>query len=689
MRPPLIDCRLAEQRLLAYLEHELTPIEMEEVERHLSACPNCFAHFELEAKLRRLQRRRVDPPTSSGAGVPAPGRSLLRRFTLISFTLTLLATTVAVFAMGRLVETYLLGQVALESRGRLDHTILPLLQDGPSDTLADPANSERLDAIVRNRLLIGAVERAAIWDRMGRRVYESAPTDAGVAPELVAATLAHGERHDVFPGPQGRRLRFLMPIVSGGAVVGVYEVDENFEPLAAHVLDMQSFMAVSLVGFSIVLYLLLFRLVRQAARDLDAEITANSRLIAAERRQSERLGVAAELARLLTKSLDLEAIVRATLQEVRRLVQYRHASVVLVEPDGSAAVWALAADGTLQPEAAMCNLAASRPGEAMATAGPVVDVDVGAHPRFAEDRALAEAHGVRSVLAMPLISRGRPLGTLNLGHEEAGTYSAADVSVLQPVAESLAAAVENGRLYGEAQRAGTVASALLRTAETLARLVPLDQLLEEVAMRAVELLEADDALIFLAEGDGQRFVLRAGAGVPEEKLARFPIQTVSPATFTAFAALCTTNEPLAIADARHSPLVPPGLAEWWGVISCLFVPIVHGERIQGAMVVHFTQVAHHFTAAELRLASGLAGQTAVAIANSHAFETVRGSETRFRLLVQNASDIITILEANGCYSTHILAAPGSITWPSSRPHEGKTSHEGRFQEGSGSINWPR
>ncbi|MBI4493404.1 MAG: EAL domain-containing protein [Chloroflexi bacterium] len=65
------------------------------------------------------------------------------------------------------------------------------------------------------------------------------------------------------------------------------------------------------------------------------------------------------------------------------------------------------------------------------------------------------------------------------------------------------------------------------------------------------------------------------------------------------------------------------------------------------MVVHFTRAAHRFTAEELRLATGLASQAAVAIANSRAFETVRESEQRFRALVQNASDLIAILEADG------------------------------------------
>lgn len=130
-------------------------------------------------------------------------------------------------------------------------------------------------------------------------------------------------------------------------------------------------------------------------------------------------------------------------------------------------------------------------------------------------------HGIRSVLALPLTSKGQVLGTLNLGHDAPTAYAEGDLGVLRPVAESLAAAIENARLYEEVQRSSAVASALLRTGEALSRLVPADQLLEEVASRAVSLRGADDALIFLLDEERQRFVLRASAGVVPENLTPF------------------------------------------------------------------------------------------------------------------------------------------------------------------------
>ncbi|MBI4496892.1 MAG: EAL domain-containing protein [Chloroflexi bacterium] len=640
-----IDCAEAERRLQAYATRELTDSEIAEVEHHLVACLNCRMHFELETRLRRLRERRQR--AEDRAIAPAPGDHLLRRFTIISLALTILATVLTTSIMGQLVQSYLLGQVESETIARLDRFILPLFPDQGVDAPLAAERVRHIDAAMRKYLLEHPIARIALWDRNGRLAYESGPTGDPRSEAPIADTSADAPRHDILVRPPGRVLRVFQPVVRNGVVLGIYEVNQDFEPLAAHISELQTFAAVSVVGFSLGLYLLLFRLVHGAARDLARQAAANALLTEAQRRQAERLEVAADVARLLTSNLDLETVVQATLREVRRIVGYRRASVVLAEEDGSTQVWALGKDGALERGGTLPEPGSSRPGWAMEHGIPVLDSDIVSHPRFVEDRWLADIHGVRSVLSLPLISKGRTLGALNLGHEQPGAYTRSDIEAVEPVAESLAAAIENARLYTAAQRSGSVATALLQTADALARLLTLDRLLQDVAARAVELLAADDALIFLAEDEGHRFALRASAGVAPDRLLAFPMQTVQPSEFAAFAQLCAGSGPVAVAQPATSALLPSGLADWYGARSCVFVPLEVGGRLEGAMVVHYTRAAHRFTAEEIALASGLASQAAIAIANSRAFEAVRSNEQRFRSLVQNASDLILILAADG------------------------------------------
>ena len=73
---------------------------------------------------------------------------------------------------------------------------------------------------------------------------------------------------DVTGGDADRQIRAFQPIREAGPTIGVFETDHDCEPLVAHTREMRVFAAVSLVGFSGVLYLLLFGLVKGAADEL-------------------------------------------------------------------------------------------------------------------------------------------------------------------------------------------------------------------------------------------------------------------------------------------------------------------------------------------------------------------------------------------------------------------------------------
>jgi signal transduction histidine kinase len=70
-----------------------------------------------------------------------------------------------------------------------------------------------------------------------------------------------------------------------------------------------------------------------------------------------------------------------------------------------------------------------------------------------EYRRLAREIGLRSALAVPLAARGRTLGALSFGAATRGRFGSAEVAVAEELARRAALAVDNARLYAEAQAA--------------------------------------------------------------------------------------------------------------------------------------------------------------------------------------------------------------------------------------------
>jgi PAS domain S-box-containing protein len=83
----------------------------------------------------------------------------------------------------------------------------------------------------------------------------------------------------------------------------------------------------------------------------------------------------------------------------------------------------------------------------------VTDEALVAAARDAEHLRIMREVGFTSVMILPLVARGRTLGAITLVRAESGRrYEAGDLAVAEDLARRAALAVDNARLYGEAQR---------------------------------------------------------------------------------------------------------------------------------------------------------------------------------------------------------------------------------------------
>ena len=109
----------------------------------------------------------------------------------------------------------------------------------------------------------------------------------------------------------------------------------------------------------------------------------------------------------------------------------------------------------------------------------------------------------KSMLFVPLVVGGEATGRIslqNLDREHA--FTEADARLLNTLAASLSVALENVRLFDEAQRRGSEMAALAELGREVGGLLDLDAVIRRIGERAKDLLQADTSAVFLEEGPG-------------------------------------------------------------------------------------------------------------------------------------------------------------------------------------------
>jgi GAF domain-containing protein len=87
------------------------------------------------------------------------------------------------------------------------------------------------------------------------------------------------------------------------------------------------------------------------------------------------------------------------------------------------------------------------------TGEPLLVPDVSQEPRY---YSLPEASEIRSELAVPLKTKEAVIGVLHVQSEHLNAFDESDLAVLQSLASQAAIAIENARLYEQAQQVVTL-----------------------------------------------------------------------------------------------------------------------------------------------------------------------------------------------------------------------------------------
>jgi signal transduction histidine kinase/DNA-binding response OmpR family regulator/HAMP domain-containing protein len=221
-----------------------------------------------------------------------------------------------------------------------------------------------------------------------------------------------------------------VPLTAGGRLVGAititdHHADRSFGPADLHLLNLFA---------------------NQATMAIE-----NARLFEAEQRRAEQFQVISEVGRRMTSILAADELMWEVARLIKETLGYYLVGIALIEGDellfraGAGAVWET-------PEFQPPRLKVGSEGITgwVAHSGePLLVPDLSQEPRY---YSVAEASEMRSELAVPLKTKERVIGVLHVQSEQLNAFDESDLEVLQSLAHQAAIAIENARLYDQAQR---------------------------------------------------------------------------------------------------------------------------------------------------------------------------------------------------------------------------------------------
>jgi GAF domain-containing protein len=262
------------------------------------------------------------------------------------------------------------------------------------------------------------------------------------------------------------------------------------------------------------------------------------------------------------------------------------------------------------------------------------------HPIQVTEVPEANEHGVpggsllaaHSLLLVPLIAGDDWLGSMELVFPREHRFEKEDIQLAEQGGSLVALALARANAF-EAERRHTSALEAVRQAGLrMTSSLELQPVLENILDSALRMLQADDAHIFLYDGQALSF----GAARTTEGALSEPYASPRPDGITSNAA--RSGAPIVVPNTRSSPLFAGW--DWDGAI--VSQPIRTGGRVLGVMNVAFLK-PHDFTEDDLWLLELLEDQAALALQNVSLYEEMDGERRRQELLYSLAREISSTL----------------------------------------------
>ena len=391
-------------------------------------------------------------------------------------------------------------------------------------------------------------------------------------------------------------------------------------------------------------------------------MSESERIPTSTRRQLERraiqLQAAAEVSRAVSSILDPDELIQQVVDLIRERFDLYYAGLFLVDTDpaGESGEWAVLRAGTGEAGRQMMEQGhkleiggTSMIGWCVANQQARIALDVGVEAVRFDNPLLPET---RSELALPLISRGQVLGAMTVQSAQEAAFTAADIATLQTMADQVAIAIENARLFDEAQRRAATLSSLYQIGREVSATLELDATLNMIVESTAHLVQADKSIILLVNVEEKRLIKAVGHGYSPELAEWFTYQEFADGIsgWVLREGRPTISEDVRT-DPRNTGLALEKAREEDGPRSIAVAPLLVKGRAIGTLTAVNKADQPAFTKDALTLITMFADQAAIAVDNARLFQERDQRITELAILNEMSQVLSAVLEMDDLLAT--------------------------------------
>lgn len=448
---------------------------------------------------------------------------------------------------------------------------------------------------------------------------------------------------------EGLRSALVIPMVSHGDLAGmltIYSKGQSrvFGPSEIELAGALAAQAAAMIANA--------RLYQQAERDA-GELAD----------RANRMSLINRISMAINSTLNLDQILQTAAREIAGAFGIRQCGIVLLDQEAGYGIVAAEFQETPDATAAQVRIPlTNNPSleRVLATQQPLAITDVQNDPLAANIRDVMEMRNIQSILIIPLVVKEQVIGTIGLDAiDTPRIFTPEELDLAKTIANQVAMAVENARLFQDAKSSAREMAALAAVGQAMTTL-DLREVLDTVAENALQAVQAEISSVYLLDDEQKILLPWSVRGIHQSELEQASFELGE----GTIGQVALSGEALIVDDTAKAPLFVMKTEASQHIHNTLTVPLAVKGVVIGTLELCNKTSAEGFTATDQELLTAFAAQAAVAIENARLYQEISQhlEEVRFLNKVAGAASSTLDLDQILRRSLSPLIGMRNIDW---------------------------